>query len=101
MCTDIVKWISLHTPYKSGGISAMYAGNLLHWLHSTNILYGCLLLSRIKSRLKRDHMKSHAVIEQNRKKIEKYERDLALLQEGGAKEGLRGKIEEGLKIPFV
>ena len=78
----------------------MYGGNLLYWLHCTDIVYGCLF-PRIRSRLKRDHIKSNAVIEQNRKKIEKYERDLALLQEGGAKEGLRGKIEGGLKIPLV
>lgn len=56
---------------------------------------------RIRSRFQRDHIKSHAAIEQNRKKIEKYRRDLASLQEGGAKEGLRGKIEGGLKAPFV
>jgi hypothetical protein len=57
---------------------------------------------RIKSRLLREQLKAQAAVEQNRKKIEKYEKDLVLLQEGGAKEGrLRGKIEGGLKAPFV
>ena len=56
---------------------------------------------RIKSRFQRDHIKSHAAIEQSLKKIDKIEKDMVLLQEGGAKEGLRGKIEEGLKAPFV
>ena len=46
-------------------------------------------------------MRSHNAIESNLKKIDKYERDMASLQEGGAKEGLRGKIEGGLKAPFV
>ena len=59
------------------------------------------VLLRIKSRYQRDHDKSHAAIEQNRKKIEKYQREIVLLQEGGAKEGLRGKIEEGLKAQLM
>ena len=62
----------------------------------------CVCVCRIKSRLLREQLKAQAAVEQNRKKIEKYEKDLVLLQEGGAKEGrLRGKIEGGLKAPFV
>ena len=53
--------------------------------------------SRIQSRFHRNRMRSHAIMEHNRKKIEKYEKDLTSLHEGGAKEGLRGKIEGGLK----
>ena len=60
-----------------------------------------VVVDRIKSRFQRDHVKSHTAIESSLKKIEKYEKDIASLQEGGAKEGLRGKIEGGLKAPFA
>jgi hypothetical protein len=53
---------------------------------------------RLRNRVQRDHIKA---IEQNLRKIGKYEKGIATLHEGGTKEGLRGKIEGGLKAPFA